>query len=1127
MSKPSVSAKRPKAKSTTETLYEPLDFFQFRAPVLPIEVYLELGKGDPFSGMGFGAAVIDSDGKAAKPRERLPQSVESPFLPLIVRRSLAVGSLSLLGAIERATASGIAADRVRSRLLRYLIRMSTRPTPFGLFAGVAIGYWGSSTDLRIEPTVRTRTRPDMAWLMNFVLRLEARPEVRTQLKVCANTAAFIHSGRVFLAERAPSLDARPLGAVSVRATNAVKRALSAARAPVPWRELAGRILATTPGATSEKVETLLNGLWEQTLILTDLRPPLTHANPAQYVADRLAGIASAAEERSHLESVLAMASDWDVDASPDSAESYQRMVAQLQATNQRDSQPPLQVDTSLRLSADRIVRTVGEEVARAAELVLRMTPSPRGLSHIDVYRRAFESRYGYDREVPLLELLDPGLGLGPPTAYVTGQYPPSAGISATESMVRSQALLNLACRAQRDRQTIVELDSETLKRLETCRPSRVDVPASLDLYVTVAAISAAALDRGEFKVVLGPNLGATAAGRSLGRFADMIGAEARAALESAALTEEAGAPAKLWAELVYLPRSLRSANVAVRPAVRRFEIVWSTTPGVQPENSIPIHELVVGVRTGRFYLRWPAAGADVVVCAGHMLNNLRAPVVCRLLSDLSRDRQIQLSAFGWGPASNFPFLPRVEAGRVVLRPARWRIDALTRATELSTDEPASFREALAVWRAAWNVPRYVYLSYSDNRLLLDLDHPIQAEELRQAMKVLPENGSLTLDEVFPSLDEAWAEGPAGHYLAELVVSLALRNPSRGPADARPGVHREASHHVIPDGVRDFETAPTRATAEARSPARPEVPVDSRLRPPGSEWLFVKLYCNRQVEEDLIAGPIRRLAEQMLETGAAKDWFFLRYSDPDPHLRVRFRGDAETLADKGIPQVCACATELMSQGSCQRFSFDTYDRELERYGGPGGAAAAEGVFGADSRAVAQVLDLLQSRRLSLDRTNVAILTVDTLLAALGLDEVARLEWYRSQLWSRQEASLDYRNRKVLLRSLLGDPRWVRTEPGGEDLCAALTILREQLRPWAEHLKVLEASHELTRPLANLHGSFVHLHLNRIGFDRNAERKILGLLWRARQSLVHAPLKSFGESGSVLVSPTSKEAGSPDE
>ena len=190
--------------------------------------------------------------------------------------------------------------------------------------------------------------------------------------------------------------------------------------------------------------------------------------------------------------------------------------------------------------------------------------------------------------------------------------------------------------------------------------------------------------------------------------------------------------------------------------------------------------------------------------------------------------------------------------------------------------------------------------------------------------------------------------------------------------------------------------------------------------------------------------------------------------------------------------------------CLRFGFDTYDRELERYGGSFGTGTAERVFGVDSRAVARILHLSQSRRLALDRTILGVLSVDSLLSGLGLDEAARLEWYRNQLWSRQEASLDYRDRKALLRNLLGDSERLRREPGGADLYDVLAVLREELRPLAENFKILESSSRLTRPLIALQASFVHLHFNRIGIDRNAERKTLGLLWRAWRGRMRAPL-----------------------
>ena len=81
------------------------------------------------------------------------------------------------------------------------------------------------------------------------------------------------------------------------------------------------------------------------------------------------------------------------------------------------------------------------------------------------------------------------------------------------------------------------------------------------------------VDEGRFQVVVGPNLGASAAGRNLGRFADLIGDEATAALQAVGRAEVSQNPNCIWAELVYLPWRFRSANVAVRPHPRPLRLL--------------------------------------------------------------------------------------------------------------------------------------------------------------------------------------------------------------------------------------------------------------------------------------------------------------------------------------------------------------------------------------------------------------------------------------------------------------------------------------------------------------------------------------------------------------------------
>jgi len=496
-------------------------------------------------------------------------------------------------------------------------------------------------------------------------------------------------------------------------------------------------------------------------------------------------------------------------------------------------------------------------------------------------------------------------------------------------------------------------------------------------------------------------------------------------------------------------------------------------PGVPPERVIPLGELVVGIRSGRFCVRWPQHGAEVMACAGHMLNNMAAPDVCRFLDDVRQDGLAQLSGFDWGPAASLPVLPRVQAGRVVLSLARWRIDSRARET-LSPGNAGKFPARLAAWRQRWQVPRYVYLKYADNRLLLDLEDQAQAAELRAELQKLKGGGQVILEEALPGPEGAWMPGPGGRFLTEIVVPLVLRPPGSVPKPIR-------LRHLLPASPRD------------------------RVRAPGSDWLFAKLYGPRALEDDLLTGPVPDLCQQAAASGAAEDWFFIRYADPDAHLRLRFRGRPDRLIGELAPQLCSWANNLISQGLRSRLCLDTYEREVERYGGAEGMSLAESIFGADSRFAVEALRLSRNGLLTIDMTELAILSMDDLLAGLGADQAQRLTWYQQRAPSRNTSGKEYRRRQAALRALVGDPGHLRQQPGGDALARALAARRDELSSPAKRLNKLAETKKLSQPLSVLFRSYVHLQCNRLlGGGSTEEDQIIGLLQRTQYGLSQAPL-----------------------
>ncbi|MFE6867707.1 lantibiotic dehydratase [Kitasatospora sp. NPDC057692] len=1054
----------PAAARGRAPLYEPAPWLIVRTPLLPARA--------PNAATAATAADPANPVNPANPRD----SLADPR----VRRALAVASPDLLDALQRTGARARDAARAELKLARYLIRMSTRPTPYGAFAAVSLAGWGERTTLAVRNDAdRIRTRPDMGWLTDLCLALDDDPAARADSRWTASARAIERHGRLALADGGPAQ-----GTGSVRLTPAVREALRATRHPVPYAVLRRHLLEHT-GGSPEQVERLLSELWRQHLLVTDLRAALTTDDPAEELRRRLAERPACARTAAQLADLLAEMADLDR-APDDQAPRRARGIAQRAQDIHPADGPAFQTDMARPVDGDRIGARVGEDCARAAELLLRLSPQPLGSADLSAHRAAFTRRYGHDREVPLLELLDEHTGIGP-LGHTHGARPAPAPEAAAR---RASTLTDLALGALRDGRRVVDLTDTLLAALQTRDPATAPVPLSLELSAFVAAASREAVDRGDFLLVVGPNLGASSAGRSLGRFAGLLAPQGPAALRSLGEAEYRARPdAALPVEVVYLPANHRMANVVVRPAVHEYEIVLDVPAGVPSERVVSLDDILVGVRNDRYRLRSRRLDAVLRPTARHMLNTHQAPAVCRFLDEVARDGAPEFTAFDWGPAADFPFLPRVQYGRIVLAPARWLLRPAAAdghdGGEDRTADAGAFAAHVAAWRSQWSVPARLYLTTADNRLLLDLDDPAQVEQLRA------EAGLLVFQEALPDTADAWVPGADGVFMSELVAPLVLR-PRPAPQTA-------------PEPRTEPQAAPVPAITHANGHP---VPVRDRLRLPGSDWLFAKFYGDRDQEDALLAGPLGRLCEMAEVSGLARQWFFIRYTDPDPHLRLRWKGDHDALTRHLLPEIARLAAQLTEEGLLSRLVIDTYDRELERYGGSEGTDVSEQVFCADSRAVLRLLaETGPNSPVDADLTELAAVSTDDLLAGLGLGPEERLRWYTEQARqfhgaARRQAGEDYRVRQRRLRALLGTP-------GGPALLggAVQEILgrrRDALAEAVDRLSALETAGRLATDRDRLLGSYVHLHCNRLLAGRHpSEGLLVQLLQRTRKGLSVEP------------------------
>jgi thiopeptide-type bacteriocin biosynthesis protein len=731
-----------------------------------------------------------------------------------------------------------------------------------------------------------------------------------------------------------------------------------------------------------------------------------------------------------------------------------------------------QVDLVKPVAVAHLGQAVVDEIEHGVRLLHRLARRP-GDDCLSRFREALVARYE-GREVPLVEALDEDSGVGFDTlsSGATDASSLLEGLSFPKTMAetvawgqRETTLLRRLTETLASGHGVLHLEPPDLEALT--EPNPPPLPDACAVRASVAAASEAALANGDFQVLLG-GLGGPSGARLLGRFCH-ADPELHQFVAQHVRAEEALEPEAVFAEIVHLPEG-RLGNILARPVLRAYEIPYLGTAGVPAARHLPVTDLLVSVVGERIRLRSGRLDQRVLPRLTSAHNFHLCPGIYHILGALQAEGTAGDLGWDWGPLRDAPFLPRVVAGRLVLARSRWRVhqDELK---SLGQIRGARRFRAVQTWRAARRLPRWVALSEADNELLLDLENVLAVDTFVELVKAREQ---ATLTELFPGPDQLWARGPEGRFVHELVVPF-LRNGSRETAsqpNGRPG-RQEAGVRLAP-GLPIGRSSPRRF-------------------PPGSAWLYAKLYTGAATADQVLRDLVRPLAETALRSGAADRWFFIRYGDPDWHLRLRLHGDPQRLRDEIFPALQAAVAPLLEDGRVWRLQLDTYEQEIERYGGPAGIELAEQLFHLDSEAVLELIEGFPADAREEARWRLTLCGIDRLLTDLGFDRQAQCailtrvrevyaREFRADANLKHQLGARFRKERPGLEALL-DPARGADGP----LAAGLAVLQrrsERLAPVFMELKTLEQAGRLTLPRVELAASYLHMHANRL--LRSAQR-----------------------------------------
>lgn len=265
--------------------------------------------------------------------------------------------------------------------------------------------------------------------------------------------------------------------------------------------------------------------------------------------------------------------------------------------------------------------------------------------------------------------------------------------------------------------------------------------------------------------------------------------------------------------------------------------------------------------------------------------------------------------------------------------------------------------------------------------------------------------------------------------------------------------------------------------------------------PGSNWLYYKIYIGEGYSNRFLVEKISPLVKNLMKKGSILYWFFIRYNDPDHHIRIRmYCGNQMSLAGIVTDFEVLCE-KLLSQGYVSEVQIATYRRELSRYGEQN-IEMVEKLWGYESNFI---LSSIKQHNNGEGHILSIIGAAHLYLQMFYSDDQQILKHVQNNfLLYAKEFMLKKNEKRTLSKKFRGIHEKINNllSPIQQNNTESHLYLsyRTQLKPIANGLN--------TKTIPNLYASLLHMLVNR-GFDksqREMEMVIYHHLWKYYQSRI---------------------------
>ncbi|MDT8392876.1 MAG: lantibiotic dehydratase family protein [Bacteroidales bacterium] len=660
-------------------------------------------------------------------------------------------------------------EKFRHTLIKYLIRMASRSTPFGMFAGIAAGNFSSANNIVLSDIKEHAlyVRPDMQYLCSLSEQLQRDRPIRDKLSYFPNSSLYPVGGAYRYIEYLTDAEGvRKYQLQSVSITPELEKVIEAAQNGPGTRALA-RLIAQG-GVDAEEAMAFIQVLIDNQVLVSELEPLVSGTPYLEDLHTQVKQMGVDNQKTRELEEIYQLFDHLQKSAPANRMKSYLRILDVIR--EKHDSlfgNTLIQADMKLKLNSATLSNNIRNDLENILPVMMKLCRG-RSSGLIDKFSEALERRYG-SAEIPLAVALDAEMGPG----YLPNDQNANASELLKDINVwksggnRSEIiwtavdtmLFGKLQRALIAGETQIEITDADLEQIDDGGQT---FPMS---FSVLARIYGKWPDNPDKYLIHLSSLGGTSALSLSGRFCHMD-QKLLNAMRSIAQIEQEIAGKAVIAEIIHLPQQ-RTGNILMRPVLRDYEIPYLARPAVGAAQTIKVSDLMVSVRNGKINLRSRKLNAHVIPRMANAHNYaLGSLQLYRFLCDFQSQNVSTGLSFSWGPLeSECPYLPRIMFRNIILHPATWNLDNKDLRQLKNSKNDRELSRAAEALRLQFHLPDKVVLAVADNELWIDLTH---LPTLRLFRNEIKDNSRVVLSEFLFDGKDAVVQGKNGSHANEFV-----------------------------------------------------------------------------------------------------------------------------------------------------------------------------------------------------------------------------------------------------------------------------------------------------------------------------------------------------------------------